>query len=330
MLQQFNPKNRDLVVNINGRLIHRDEAGISPFDSVVQGGDAVWEGLRLYNGRIFKLHEHLDRLDRSAQALSFPEIPPREKIIDEIRRTLAANKMRDGVHIRLTLTRGVKITSGMDPRLNQSGSTLIILAEHKAPVYPKTGLTLITSSFRRPSPEILDCKIHHANLLNSILAKIEANNAGADDALMLDMRGFVAETNATHVFIVRNSGESQAGGELATGRVVACPEGITRATVIEICATEKIRCIETDLSLIDIYGAHEMFCTGTMGELAGVTKIDNRQIGDGKVGPMTKRLSELYAMRTATEGVPVVDADPPSVIPDQARHGNEGRDNRPG
>jgi branched-chain amino acid aminotransferase len=300
MLQKFDERNRDVIVNVNGQLVHRDKAGISPFDSAVQGGDAVWEGLRLYNDRIFKLHEHLDRLERSARALSFAEIPSREKMVEEIKRTLAANKMRDGVHIRLTLTRGVKITSGMDPRLNQSGPTLIVLAEHKGPVYAKTGLTLITSKIRRPPPEILDARIHHANLLNSILAKIEANNAGADDALMLDARGFVAETNATHVFIVRN-------GDLATSRVVACPEGITRATVIEICAAEKIRCIETDLSLVDVYGAKEMFCTGTMGELAAVIKIDNRLIGDGRVGPMTKQLSELYARRTATEGVSVVD-----------------------
>ncbi len=306
MLQKFDERNRDLIVNINGELMHRDKAGISPFDSAVQGGDAVWEGLRLYNGRIFKLHEHLDRLERSARALSFAEIPPHEEIIDEIKRTLAANKMRDGAHIRLTLTRGVKITSGMDPRLNQSGPTLIVLAEHKPPVYAKSGLSLITSKIRRPPPDVLDARIHHANLLNSILAKIEANNAGADDALMLDTRGFVAETNATHVFIVRNS-ESRTSGDLATGHVVACPEGITRATVIEICAAEKIRCVETDLSLVDVYGAHELFCTGTMGELAGVIRIDNRQIGDGNVGPMTKRLSDLYLQRTATEGVQVVD-----------------------
>ena len=300
MLQKFDERNCDVIVNINGALVHRDKAAISPFDSAVQGGDAVWEGLRLYNGRIFKLYEHLDRLERSARALSFAKIPPREKIINEIKRTLAANKMRDGVHIRLTLTRGVKITSGMDPRLNQSGPTLIVLAEHKAPVYAKTGLNLITSKIRRAPPDVLDARIHHANLLNSILAKIEANNSDADDALMLDTRGFVAETNATHVFIVRD-------GNLATSRVVACPEGITRATVIEICAAEKIRCIETDLSVVDIYGADEMFCTGTMGELAGVIRIDNRQIGDGKIGAMTKHLSELYAHRTATEGVQVVD-----------------------
>jgi branched-chain amino acid aminotransferase len=299
MLQQFNEKNRDLLINLNGRLLHRDEAGISPFDSSVQGGDAVWEGLRLYDGRIFKLREHLARLRRSAEALSFSKVPPDEKIIEQIRRTLAANKMRAGVHIRLTLTRGVKITSGMDPRLNQSGPTLIVLAEHKPPVYAKTGLTLITSKIKRPPPEILDPRIHHANLLNSILAKIEANNAGVDDALMLDTRGFVAETNATHVFIVREE-------ELATPRVVACPEGITRATVLEICAAEKIGISESDLTLEDVYGANEMFCTGTMGELAGVIKVDDRTIGDGQVGPMTRRLSERFTARTATEGFVIV------------------------
>ena len=298
MLQKFNQKNRDLIVNINGRLVHRDEAGVSPFDSAVQGGDAVWEGLRLYNGRIFKLHEHLDRLERSARALSFVDLPPREKIIEEIKRTLAANDMRDNVHIRLTLTRGVKITSGMDPRLNQSGPTLIVLAEHKAPVYSKAGLTLITSKFRRPPPEILDPQIHHANLLNSILAKIEANNAGADDALMLDLNGNIAETNATHIFIVRN-------GKLTTSLVIACPEGITRATVLEICRAESVPCAEADLKLDDAYSADEVFCTGTMGELAGIVKIDNHVIGDGKIGSMTQRLSALYAKRTAAEGVQV-------------------------
>lgn len=299
MLQQFNEKNRDLVVNINGRLVHRDEAGISPFDSAVQGGDAVWEGLRLYDGRIFKLVEHLARLRRSAEALAFAEIPADEQIIQEIKRTLAANKMRDGVHIRLTLTRGVKITSGMDPRLNTAGPTLIVLAEHKAPVYARTGLNLITSKIRRPPPEILDPRIHHANLLNSILAKIEANQAGADDALMLDTRGFVAETNATHVFIVR-------GGELATPYVLACPEGITRATVREICATENIPISEADLTLEEVYRADEIFCTGTMGELAGVIKVDGRTIGGGEIGPFTQKLSALFAKRTAVEGTLVV------------------------
>lgn len=299
MLQRFHEKNRDLLVNINGRLVHRNQAGISPFDSAVQGGDAVWEGLRLYNGRIFKLREHLARLRRSAEALGFDQIPSDDKLIDEIRRTLVANQMRDGVHIRLTLTRGVKITSGMDPRLNQSGPTLIVLAEHKPPVYSQSGLALITSKIRRPSPEILDPRIHHANLLNSILAKIEANNAGADDALMLDTRGFVAETNATHIFRVR-------AGEVSTPRVVACPEGITRGSVLEICAANGVPARECDLRLEDIYGADEIFCTGTMGELAGVIKLDGRQIGSGEIGPVTRRLSALFGQRTAGEGTPLV------------------------
>jgi branched-chain amino acid aminotransferase len=299
MLQKYDERNRDLLININGELVHRDRAGISPFDSAVQGGDAVWEGLRLYHGRIFKLHEHLRRLRNSGEALAFADIPSDDAIIGQIRRTLVANEMRDGVHIRLTLTRGVKVTSGMDPRLNQSGPTLIVLAEFKAPVYAKSGLSLLTSKIRRPPPEILDPRIHHANLLNSILAKIEANTAGADDALMLDLRGFVAETNATHVFTVR-------AGEVMTSYVVACPEGITRATVLEICAANAIPHREADLTLEDIYAADEMFCTGTMGELAGVTRVDGRTIGGGEIGPMTRRLSDLYAQRTATEGVQVV------------------------
>ncbi len=300
MLQQFNEKNRDLVVNINGKLLHRDEAGISPFDSIVQGGDGVWEGLRLYDGKIFKLTEHLDRLRGSALALAFTEIPSHDEIIGEIRRTLEANKMQDGVHIRLTLTRGVKLTSGMDPRLNQSGPTLIILAEHKPPVYDKSGLSLVTSSVRRFPPDCLDPKIHSNNLIQSILAKIEANAAGADDALMLDTRGFVAETNATHVFIVE-------AGTVLTSHLKACPEGITRATVLDLCARNEIPFRVKDISLTEVYRADEMFCTGTMGELASVTMVDGRPVGAPEVpGPLTKRLSELYLKLTANSGEQVV------------------------
>ena len=299
MLQKFHAQNRDLIVNINGQLVHRDQAAISPFDSVVQGGDAVWEGLRLYNGRIFRLNEHLDRLRSSALALAFAQIPSPAEITEQIRRTLAANQMTDGVHIRLTLTRGVKITSGMDPRLNQSGPTLIVLAEHKPPVYDKAGLTLVTSSVRRFPPDCLDPKIHHNNLIQSILAKIEANAAGADDALMLDTRGFVAETNATHVFLVRHN-------EVLTPRTVACPEGITRAVILELCSQAAIPCFERDLSLTELYRADEMFCTGTMGEVAAVIKVDGRTIGSGESGPITRRLSEQFADRTKTEGIKVV------------------------
>ena len=303
MQQTFNEKNRDLLINIDGRMVHRDEAGISPFDSLVQGGDGAWEGLRLYDGRIFKLTEHLDRLRSSALARAFESIPSHEQITSEITRTLEANSMRDGVHIRLTLSRGLKITSGMDPRLNQAGPTLIVLAEHKSPVYDKSGVRLVTSSVRRFPPDCLDPKIHSNNLVQSILAKIEANAAGVDDALMLDTHGFVAETNATHVFLV-------SGDAVLTSRAVACPEGITRATVLELCAENGIACQEADLSLTDVYRADEMFCSGTMGELAAVVEVDGRRIGGGDEsapGPMTRRLSELFAERTAVEGTRVVD-----------------------
>lgn len=300
MQQTFDPRNRDILVNINGKLVHRDAAGVSPFDSVVQGGDAVWEGLRVYGGRIFRLREHLDRLIASAKALAFTHIPAHAEITAELRRTLEANGMHDGVHIRLTLTRGVKVTSGMDPRLNQSGATLIVLAEHKPPVYSAAGLALITSSVRRFPPDCLDPKIHHNNLVQSILAKIEANTAGADDALMLDVRGFVAETNATHVFIVERN-------RVRTSRTVACPEGITRAVVLEICAAHGIAHDVADLSLTEVYRADEMFCTGTMGELAAVTRLDGRTIGAGTVGPMTQRLSLLFRELTQREGTRVVD-----------------------
>ena len=295
MQQQFDERNRDLIVNINGELVHRKEARISPFDSVVQGGDAVWEGLRLYDGKIFRLIEHLDRLKSSARALAFDEIPSHDDIITEIKRTLEANRMRDGVHIRLTLTRGEKITSGMDPRLNQSGPTLIVLAEHKDPVYGSGGISLITSTIRRFPPDCLDAKIHHANLIQSILAKIQANVAGADDALMLDMRGFVVETNATHVFVVE-------GDKVVTGHTVACPEGITRQTVLDLCARNDIAHEVRDISLTDVYRADEVFCTGTMGELAWVASVDGRVVGRGEAGPMTKRLRELFRSETIENG----------------------------
>ncbi len=298
MLQTFDERNRDLIVNVGGVLSHRDQAAISPFDSAVQGGDAVWEGLRLYQGRIFRLGEHLARLRRSAAALAFTAVPPDDEITEQIRRTLRANAMTDGVHIRLTLTRGVKITSGMDPRLNQSGPTLIVLAEHKDPVYDQSGITLITSSVRRPPPDVLDPRIHHNNLLPSILAKIEANVAGADDAVMLDSRGFVAETNATHLFLVT-------AGRLGTPTAAACPEGITRAAVLELAGDAGIPHTAGDYSLTQFYAADEVFVTGTMGGLTPVIELDGRPIGTGAPGPVTKRLSDLYDGLTARGGTPI-------------------------
>ena len=298
MKQSFDPRNKDLKVCVDGVLRHRDEPAVSVFDSVVQGGDGVWEGLRVYDGRIFALDEHLDRLERSARALAFAETPPRERIVADIKKTLAANKMRDGVHIRLTLTRGVKYTSGMDPRLNTHGPTLIVVAEFKPPVYDKTGVRLHTVSVRRPPPDVVDQRIHSNNLLNSILAKIEATAAGADDALMLDTRGFVAETNATHLFLVKD-------GALATPTTFACPEGITRATVFALCASKGLECEARDLTVEDFRGADEVFCTGTMGELASVIAIDGATIGAGVGGPVTARLSDAFAAFTAKEGTPI-------------------------
>ena len=298
MLQAFDERNRDLIVSVGGHLTHRDKAAISPFDSAVQGGDAVWEGLRLYHGRIFRLDEHLARLRRSATALAFTSIPSDEEITTEIQRTVHANGMTDDVHIRLTLTRGVKITSGMDPRLNQSGPTLIVLAEHKPPVYDQAGISLITSSVRRPPPDSLDPKIHHNNLLTSILAKIEANNAGADDAVMLDHRGFVAETNATNIFLVTD-------GLLATPTAAACPAGITRTAVLELAAGAGIPHAIGDYSLAELYTADEVFVTGTMAGIAAVTSLDGRMIGTGKAGPVTLRLAGLLAELTASTGTPV-------------------------
>jgi branched-chain amino acid aminotransferase len=298
MQQQWDERNRDLVVGIDDRLVHRDEAGISPFDSVVQGGDAVWEGLRLHRGRIFKLTEHLARLRRSARALAFASVPTDEDITARIRDVLAANAMTDDVHIRLTLTRGVKITSGMDPRLNQSGPTLIVLAEFKSPVYDDSGISLVTSSVRRTRPDSLDPKIHHNNLLTSILAKVEANVAGADDALMLDDHGFVAETNATHVFHVL-------GGVVRTSTTRACPEGITRETILEICEASGVPTAVGDYSLTEVYNADEVFVTGTMGGVTPVLTVDGRTIGSGRPGPSVARLSAAYLERTAVDGTPV-------------------------
>ncbi|MDB2575686.1 MAG: aminotransferase class IV [Planctomycetota bacterium] len=298
MKQSYDPRNADIQVNIDGALVHRDEAKVSVFDSLVQGGDGCWEGLRVYQGKVFRLDHHLDRLIHSAKALAFDEIPTKESMRAEIRRTLEANGMDDGVHVRLTLSRGLKITSGMDPRLNQAGPTLIVLAEYKAPVYDKQGLNLATSSLRRFPSDCLDPKIHHNNLLQSILAKVEANAAGADDAIMLDMRGFVAETNATHLFMVD-------GGVLATSRTVACPEGVTRSTVLKLCREHDIPHRVEDISLTEFHRAEEVFCTGTMGELAGVTRIDGRTIGDGEIGPLTQRLSSLYSELTRQESEPV-------------------------
>jgi branched-chain amino acid aminotransferase group I len=299
------PRNASIQIHVGGELLPRAQARVSVFDSSVQGGDAVWEGLRVYDGRIFKLDAHLDRLFDSAKAMAFEGVPKREEVKRAIFETLEANGMTDGAHIRLTLTRGEKLTSGMSPHWNQSGTCLIVIAEWKPPVFDAAGIRLITSSVRRNTPQCLDSKIHHANLINNILAKIEANLAGVDDALMLDINGFVSETNATNVFLVRED-------RLLTPHADSCLPGITRATVLQLARDAEIETIERNLSLTEVYTAHEMFSTGTMGELVPVLEVDGRRIGSfengaaqGQIGPLTRRLQALYDERTAGEGEPL-------------------------
>ncbi len=271
MIQKYDKRNDNIKVWIDNKLYHRNEAKISVFDSLVQGGDGVWEGIRVYDRHIFCLDKHLNRLQESARSMDFKNVPNNKYIKDAIICTLKENSMYDDVHIRVTLSRGVKITSGMNPELNQMGCSLIILAEWKPPIYKSLELKLITSNIRRNSPLCLDSKIHHNNLINNILAKIEANNANVDDAIMLDFDGFVSETNSTNIFMIKNS-------IIYTPFAKYCLPGITRGLVMDICKLNNISIVEKDLSLTEFYNADQVFTTGTMGELANVVEIDKRKI----------------------------------------------------
>ncbi len=299
-MNELDPRNADIVVHVGGELKPRADARVSVFDSVVQGGDAVWEGLRVYNGRIAELDAHLDRLQDSAKALAFENVPNKTSIRDAVFETLAANGMRDDAHIRLTLTRGEKVTSGMNPRFNQSGCTLIVLAEWKPPVYSDDGIRVVTASTRRNTPSCLDSKIHHNNLLNNILASIEANVAGVDSAIMLDLNGFVSETNDTNLFLVR-------AGTVLTPHADACLPGLTRRMILDICRSEGIPADERNLSLTELYTANEVFTSGTMGELTPVLQADGRVIGDGTVGELTRRLQALHRDYAWRNGTPLPD-----------------------
>ena len=287
MLQKYNAKNADISVWVNG-LCHRNEARVSVFDSVVQGGDAVWEGLRVYKGGIFCLDQHLERLAHSAKALAFVEVPAASEIKEAVFSTLEANGMRDETHIRLTLSRGEKVTSGMDPRLNVKGCTLIVLAEWKPLVYDnENGIKVISSAVQRNSPKFLDSKIHHNNLLNNILAKIQANVAGVDAALMLDTNGFVAELNDTNLFMAKD-------GILYTPHADACLHGITRALLIQLGKALGLEVVEKNLSLTEFYNADEVFCCGTMGELTPVVEIDGRKIENKSGSSIKNRLHKAF------------------------------------
>lgn len=276
-----------------GTLVPRSAASVSAFDSAVQGGDACWEGLRVYHGRIFQLQQHLCRLFESAKMLGFRNCHSEDEVTAAIRSTLVANDMQDDVHIRLTLTRGLKCTSSMNPAFNVYGTTLIVLPEHKPVVSTVTydnraGVRLITSAQRRNPPQCLDSKIHHNNLLNNICAKLQANAAGCADAIMLDVDGYVAETNATNIFLVKR-------GQVATPLADHCLPGITRATIIDlICPELGLTCEQRRCSVAEFQAADEVFTTGTQGAITPVVEIDGRDIGDGKPGPVAIRIQQAY------------------------------------
>lgn len=272
MLQEYNPKNKNIFIHVNGELLKREDAKVSVFDSIVQNGDGVWEGLRVYPEGIVCYDKHLTRLQEGAHALGYEGVPTKDEIKKAIKETLDANGMNNDTHIRLTLTRGEKVTSGMDARLNQSGCCLIVLAEWKKKVYDfSKGIKAISSSIRRSIPAFLDSKIHHNNMLSLVIAKMHANIAGYDAAVMLDDRGFVAELNDTNLFMLKNK-------KVYTPFPHACLPGITRGTFMEILKENNIGIEERDLTLVEFINADLVFATGTNGEITPVTEMEGREI----------------------------------------------------
>ena len=283
------PRNADVLINVNGQLVTRDKAVVSVFDSGFLMGDGVWEGLRVTAGHPAFLEQHLDRLCEGAAAIALDIGRTRQELTAEIYRTLDANNMRDGVHVRLMVTRGPKSTPYQDPRVSDGPATLVIISEHKDPL-PATlerGLSLFTVHVRRARPDTLDPKLNAHSKLNDITACIQAYTAGADEALMLDPDGFVATCNSTHFFIVR-------GEEVWTSTGMYCLAGITRSNVLRLCERNGIPAQERAFSLTEVYSADEAFVTGTFAGVAPVHTVDGRRIGTGQRGPMVKRLQDLY------------------------------------
>jgi branched-chain amino acid aminotransferase len=290
------PRNREILIYVNGTMKRRDEAVVSVFDSGFVLGDGVWEGLRISSGHPAFLDQHLDRLYEGAKAIALDIGMDRDALTRAIYATLAANAMRDGVHVRLMVTRGVKRTPYQDPRVTVGPATVVIIAEHKNPL-PGTlerGLTLFTVHVRRGYPDVQDPKLNSHSKLNCITACIQAYTAGADEALMLDPHGFVATCNSTHFFIARK-------GEVWTSTGQYCLGGITRANVLAVCRENGIPAFEKSFSLTDVYGADEAFVTGTFAGVVPVRTIDGRTIGQGVRGPMVERLQSLYRALVARD-----------------------------
>jgi branched-chain amino acid aminotransferase len=285
------PRNASILISVNGELKPRAEAVVSVFDSGFMLGDGVWEGMRVHQGRIAFLDRHLDRLFEGAKAIAMDVGLSRDALKQRLYETLDANSMEEGVLIRVMVTRGLRSTPYQDPRVVVSPATVVIIAEYKAapPDLAERGVRLFTVHVRRGDPAVQDPKLNSHSKLNCITACIQAAQAGADEALMLDPHGFVATCNSTHFFIVRR-------GEVWTSTGDYCLGGITRANVIEVCREAAIPVFERNFSLTDAYGADEAFVTGTFAGLVPVREIDGRSISDGR-GPMVERLQGLYKAR---------------------------------
>ena len=283
-------RNASVLINVNGELKPRSEAVVSVFDSGFMLGDGVWEGLRVHDGRLSFLDRHLDRLFEGAKAIAMDIGLTREQLTQRLYETLDAQDMRDGVHVRLMVTRGVRSTPYQDPRVVVTPATVVIIPEYKQPPegIRERGLKLFTVHVRRGDPAVQDQKINSHSKLNCILASIQATQAGADEALMLDPQGFVATCNSTHFFIVRN-------GEVWTSSGQYCLGGITRAVTLEVARDAGIPAIEKTFSLTDVYGADEAFVTGTFAGIVPVREVDGRKLACR--GPMVERLQQLYADR---------------------------------
>ena len=283
-------RNEDVLVYINGEFFRREEARISVFDSGFLVGDGVWEGLRLHEGDFAFLEEHLNRLFQGARAIGLEIGMTRQEITAALHETARRNGMTTDVHVRLMVTRGDKKTPSQDPRLVVGGPNVVIIAEHKRadPEVKERGVRLFTSTVRRPPPDTLDQRLNSHSKLHEVVALLQALEAGADEALMLDPTGAVATCNATNFFVVRR-------GEVWTSTGHYNLNGITRRMVIELCKADGIPVWERPFSLTEVYDAEEAFVTGTFGGLTPVVGVDGRTIGSGGMGPMTRRLNELYA-----------------------------------
>ena len=282
-------RNENVQIFINDEFFIRNEAKISVFDSGYLVGDGIWEALRLHNNVLVFLDLDLDRLWQAAASVGMSFHFTRDELVENIWKTLVINKMHTDAHVRIMVTRGIKKTPSQDPRLTISKPNVVIIAEHKkaSAESKEKGITLFTSTIRRGSPDYLDPRLNCHSKLHEVQALIQAIEAGADEALMLDIHGFVATCNATNFFIVKNN-------EVWTSTGQYCMNGITRHNVLRVCKENNIQHYEKNFSLFDVYGADEAFVTGTFGGLTPVTKIDGRTIGKGNYGRMTQQLSKLY------------------------------------